>query len=636
MGIVSNIAFAADLPTNSLPVLCEVLMQDDVLSYEDASAAVIAAKRRNVQLEVFLGTEHNLPETLIRDALATGLGLRIIDPLKTPADPRLITRYGAEKVLRTRLMPWRRSAGVTVILCSSPDDFHRHSDALTAYFGPIRMALTTHSQIEDAIRSLCNPHLTLNAEHHLASTDSSRGWNSKRAGQAAIICICLCAGLLFYSPVTSIAFICLGMGLLVIATSLLKCAAILAGWQTATNAQNPNPATPVRLPTITLLVPLFNEQDIASLLVRRLAALDYPRALLDVCLVLEQSDTQTCATLGETDLPPWIRPIVVPDGTLKTKPRALNYAMSFAHGHIIGVYDAEDAPDSNQLRVVAQHFANCRHDVACLQGTLDYYNPTANWLTRCFTLEYASWFRVILPGFARMGLVVPLGGTTLFFKRDILKKLGGWDAHNVTEDADLGVRLARRGYRTEFMRSVTEEEANGRLWPWVKQRSRWLKGYAITYAVHMRSPVRLWQDLGAWRFFGIQLLFLGTLLQFALAPVVWSFWLIPFGFAHPMTAVLPIWMIWGLGIGFVFAGLVSLVITTIGAHRAGKLRLALWAPTLQLYFPLALLAVYKGFIELTHKPFYWDKTAHGVLLPAPTPPLQPPMHPTLDGPQRLH
>jgi cellulose synthase/poly-beta-1,6-N-acetylglucosamine synthase-like glycosyltransferase len=99
-------------------------------------------------------------------------------------------------------------------------------------------------------------------------------------------------------------------------------------------------------------------------------------------------------------------------------------------------------------------------------------------------------------------MVLPLGGTTLFFRRHILEELGGWDAHNVTEDADLGVRLARKGYKTELVSTVTYEEANCKAWPWVKQRSRWLKGFLITYFVHMRRPRRLLSDLGLRRFFG--------------------------------------------------------------------------------------------------------------------------------------
>ena len=636
MGLVSNLAQPRTTPVSNLHPLCDALLHARLLDYDGATAAQKSAKRKNLLVEKILHHEHGISQDVICNALAELYGIAIVDPRADVPDPRLVSKYGVKNTLKYRLLPWRRCGAVTIVLCASPDDFERNHDSLTAYLGPVRMALCTPHQINEAVRDLRDMHLINAAETQLMANASSRSWNSRKARRTVMAFGLLGLTLFITAPITMVGIFCLFMSGLLILNTLLKLAATIAGWRSAQQKPPQSAALPVRLPTVTLLVPLFKEKDIAAHLIRRLSALDYPRALLDVCLVLEAGDDTTQAAIAQTDLPSWIRPIVVPNGTLKTKPRALNYAMTFAHGSIIGVYDAEDAPARDQLRVVAHHFANARQDVACLQGTLDYYNSTSNWLTRCFTLEYASWFRVVLPGFARLGLVVPLGGTTLFFRREVLEKLGGWDAHNVTEDADLGVRLARQGYRTEFMRSVTEEEANGRMWPWIKQRSRWLKGYAITYAVHMRQPMRLWQDLGAWRFFGVQMLFLGTLLQFALAPVIWSFWLMPFGLAHPLQAVAPTWLIWTIAVSFIVAGFINLCILTIGAKRAGKLRLAVWAPTLQLYFPLAVAAVYKGLAELLNKPFYWDKTTHGVLMPVATPPPQQPLHPVSGAPRTPH
>jgi len=247
------------------------------------------------------------------------------------------------------------------------------------------------------------------------------------------------------APVTLLSVLSIVAVVLLVLTCTIKTAAALVA--TGPDAV-PVIAEGTVLPVITLLIPLYRERAIADHLLTRLEALDYPRERLDVCLVLEDDDATTRAALNRTHLLTWMRPIVVPQGTLRTKPRALNYALDFARGSIVGIYDAEDAPDPDQLRIVAATFATAPPNVACLQGVLDYYNSSANWLTRCFTIEYASWFRVVLPGYARMGLVVPLGGTTLFFRRDILEQLGGWDAHNVTEDADLGLRLVRAGYRT--------------------------------------------------------------------------------------------------------------------------------------------------------------------------------------------
>jgi cellulose synthase/poly-beta-1,6-N-acetylglucosamine synthase-like glycosyltransferase len=189
--------------------------------------------------------------------------------------------------------------------------------------------------------------------------------------------------------------------------------------------------------------------------------------------------------------------------------------------------------------------------------------------------------------------------------------VGGWDAHNVTEDADLGMLLARRGYRTDVIPTVTREEANNRAWPWIRQRSRWLKGYAITWWVHSRRPRALWRDLGPWRFLGVQALFLTTLAQFVLAPVLWSFWLILLGLPHPLDGVLTDESRRVLIGAFLSAEAVSLAFGILALARSPHRRLIPWVPTLFLYFPLGTFAIYKALWEVLRKPFYWDKTDHG-------------------------
>jgi len=368
------------------------------------------------------------------------------------------------------------------------------------------------------------------------------------------------------------------------------------------------------VPKVSLLVPLFKETDIAGALLARLSRLRYPRPALEVLLILEAEDDQTRATLSTADLPPWMRVITVPPGELMTKPRALNYARRFASGEIIGVYDAEDNPAPDQIETVVRRFASATREVGCLQGVLDFYNPRMNWLARCFTIEYASWFRIVLPGLSKMGFAIPLGGTTIFFRRSVLDSMKGWDAYNVTEDADLGMRLARAGYHTEIIDTVTLEEANCRLWPWVRQRSRWLKGYMATYLVHMRHPVHLWRDLGPRRFFGFQVFFLASLSQFLLAPLLWSFWLAVFGLPHPFVDALPpggIWVVTGL---FLLAEVVGLIVGLTAVASPRHRHLSPWVPTLLFYFPLAALAGYKALAELITKPFFWDKTSHGFAL----------------------
>ena len=370
-------------------------------------------------------------------------------------------------------------------------------------------------------------------------------------------------------------------------------------------------ACPTRLPMISLLVPLYKERDIAARLVQRLSELEYPRDRLEVALILEWGDQTTEMALRAARLPGWMRIIRVPAGQLRTKPRAMNFALDFLNGEVVGIYDAEDAPARDQLLQAALAFEEAPENVACLQGALDFYNSHETWLTRCFTIDYAVWFRLILPGLNRLGFVLPLGGTTVFFRREALESLGRWDAHNVTEDADLGLRLARRGYRCDILASVTEEEATETIPAWLRQRSRWIKGYAMTWAVHMRDPLRLLGELGPLRFLGVQILFLGTLSQFLLAPLLWSFWLILLGLPHPFVAVAPWEAVVALATLFFLCEVATLLTAAIAVARPKHRWLIKWVPLMHFYYPLAAVASWKGFAELLCRPFYWDKTAHG-------------------------
>ena len=585
----------------------------------DMARAELAASRAGIGIDAQLYVHHGQSRRAIAAERAELFETRLIDPVREPPAPQLVVRYGPEAALRDGVLPWRRIGGCVVVLVIRPERFLTYRARLEELFGDVRMALTTEDQLHRAVARGFATTLCRAAEQRLPAAESSRNWDAARAGKwgAAVLAAVALAGIV--TPAATFIALTALVCTFLFAGSVLKLAAAIAALRGPPDPPG-EPVALVRLPVITLLIPLFKEREIADHLLSRLEALDYPRELLDVCLVLESGDDTTRAALGRTRLLNWMRCITVPEGAIRTKPRALNYALNFARGSIVGVYDAEDAPAPDQLRRVAETFAQHGPDVACLQGRLDYYNARANWMTRCFTLEYAAWFRVVLPGFARMGLVVPLGGTTLFFRRDALEALGGWDAYNVTEDADLGVRLARHGFRTAFLDSVTEEEANGRLWPWIKQRARWLKGYAITYGVHMRRPGTLWRDLGPWRFFGLQLLFLGTLMQFLMAPLLWSFWLVPLGLPHPVADAAPRPVFWALVGLFLATEAINLVIAALGARRAGKTWLIPWAPTMQLYYPLAALGAWKGVLELAWRPFFWDKTAHGVLMGSAIPP----------------
>jgi cellulose synthase/poly-beta-1,6-N-acetylglucosamine synthase-like glycosyltransferase len=377
------------------------------------------------------------------------------------------------------------------------------------------------------------------------------------------------------------------------------------------------PATPHlvdirRLPPVSILVPLKSEAAIAGHLLRALARMEYPAPLLDIKLVLEADDLSTITALQRAGLPPTMELIVVPKGTLQTKPRALNYALPFCRGQIVGIYDAEDRPDPGQIRAVVHHLHHAAPEVACVQGYLDFYNAERNWLSRCFTIEYAVWFRVVLQGVQRLHLPIPLGGTTLFFRRRALEEIGGWDAHNVTEDADLGMRLARCGYRCEVIDTVTEEEANSAGIPaWIRQRSRWLKGYAITWATHMRNPRALWRDLGPLGFVGFQILFLGGLTSYLAMPLFWMLWAGIIGLRLPVWDQLPTGFVAVFVSATVAGQVVMWAAAGIALAASGRVRLLPWMLTLGPYWQLGAVAAVLALAEVVYAPFLWRKTRHG-------------------------
>lgn len=551
-----------------------------------------------------------------------GSGLHV-DLTKTPPDPRLVRLLSAKACITYKALPWRMQGGVHVLACADPKAARGLHRQLPDALKPARFVKVASGVLHAEIARAHGPELAHLAETRAPLAQSCRTWSGKRMARLCIFLgLALIAGLIM-APAQVAAGLFWVACLTLLLNTGLKAAAMMIALKTPrappTPFRRPQGAKAPELPKITVLVPLFKESNIAATLIDRLGRIDYPSDLLEICLIMEASDTVTRAAVAKAQLTLGMRVITVPHGQLKTKPRAMNYALDFTSGSIIGVYDAEDAPDRDQLYKVARKFQDADDGLACVQGILSFYNPRAGWLARCFAFEYAGWFRVMLPGLQRMGFAIPLGGTTLFFRRDALVELGGWDAHNVTEDADLGMRLARHGYRCEMLASETQEEANNRFWPWVKQRSRWLKGYAMTWCVHMRRPRQLWRDLGAWKFAGFQLLFLGTLLAFCLAPVLW--WNMAHflsGGAIPAVAGLTSTQVYNLSMLFMGCEAATATMFLVAGRKLEQRPAYGWILTLPAYFAIGTLAAYKGVAELIWKPFFWDKTAHG-LSPAEAP-----------------
>ncbi|MBK5926810.1 SlyX family protein [Rhodobaculum claviforme] len=595
--------------------LGQVLLERGAVDAPTLMQALESESRGSAELADVLLREGVIdPDTLVA-AQSLQWGAEVADLGACPPDPRLVDRFGVRACVRSGLVPWRRAGPVVVVVTARPDAFARQRPGLEAALGPVVMALAPEPAVQMALRQVRGGALQAAAETRAPLHHSCRGSVLPRLRLWVLGGLALLAVGAVVAPVVALAVLTVwALTLLVLFTALKLAASVAtlrarahegAGWDT------PRPII-ARLPVVSVLVALHGEREIAPRLVRRLGALAWPRGLLDVILVLEEDDHATRTALAGADLPPWMRVLAVPPGGVRTKPRALNYALDHCRGSIIGVLDAEDAPDPDQIHQIVRHFHARGADVACLQGVLGYYNAAENWLSRCFAVEYAVWFRMMLPGLARLGLVVPLGGTTVYFRREALEKVGAWDAHNVTEDADLGLRLARHGYRTEVVATETGEEATCRPLPWVRQRSRWTKGFAVTYATHMRNPRALWRDLGAWRFFGVQVLFLSTLSHALLAPVLWSFWALALGLGHPLAGPLGAAGLVALAALFVTSEVIGIAIGLLAVSQRRGLRwLRPWVPTLHVYHPLATLAALKALWEVVVQPVYWDKTAHG-------------------------
>lgn len=368
-----------------------------------------------------------------------------------------------------------------------------------------------------------------------------------------------------------------------------------------------------RLPQYTVLVPAFHEQDVFARLVPNLRSLEYPRHLLQVLLLLEADDDETIAAatyaVGDDDD---ITIVTVPASQPRTKPKALNYGMTLATGELVTIYDAEDRPDPLQLRKAATAFNSAPPELVCLQAKLDFFNPHQNLLTTWFTIDYNLWFNELLPGLASSDAPIPLGGTSNHFRRAALLELGAWDPFNVTEDADLGVRLHRKGYRSGVLDSVTLEEANSDLINWVKQRSRWYKGYAQTLLVHMRHPVQLYREIGFQAFLMMILFIGGTPLLAALNPLFWTttaLW-----FVSKPTSLQSIFPVvpYFLGMASWVIGNFLVFWSWLIAARDSKRRMVVASLLSPLYWVLMGVAAIKAVIQLVTAPSYWEKTQHGL------------------------
>lgn len=371
-------------------------------------------------------------------------------------------------------------------------------------------------------------------------------------------------------------------------------------------------------PLYTILCPLYKEWSVVPQFISAMQKLDYPQDKLQVILLLEEDDSETIKKIVDFNLPQNFQTVIVPHSFPKTKPKACNYGLKMAAGEYVVIYDAEDFPEDTQLKKTVLAFKKVDNNVSCIQAKLNFYNPRQNLLTRLFTAEYSVWFDLVLTGLQAINAPIPLGGTSNHFRTHILKKIGGWDSFNVTEDCDLGMRLIKQRYRTAVLDSTTYEEANSHHFNWYKQRSRWIKGYIQTYFVHMRKPgqfITQWDQPHALTF---QLIVGGKILSMLINPFMWiltiSYFLFRPLIGPIVDSLFPSPVLYMSAFSLVFGNFLYMYYYMIGCAKRGNDDLIKYVFFTPLYWLGMSISAFTAIIELIYKPHYWAKTKHGLHL----------------------
>ncbi len=385
------------------------------------------------------------------------------------------------------------------------------------------------------------------------------------------------------------------------------------------------------LPIYTILTPVFHEASVLPQLLKNLYNLDYPKEKLDIKILMEEKDKETIEAakrLGLFGSPKEIiegvsqeeyheflkvvDPIIIPNTEVTTKPRACNYGLLRSKGELCVIYDAEDDPDPDQLRKVATIFMNSKEDVVCLQSKLNFYNSQENLLTRFFSIEYGYWYEFYISGLDYFNAPIPLGGTSNHFRISKLNELGRWDPYNVTEDADIGIRISRQKFKTQVIDTYTFEEATVNVRSWIRQRARWYKGHVQTYLVHMRNPRKLQQDLSLKQYLKFQLTFGAGIFMSPINPVLWGILAVSIVAPYLIAGLVPSYLM-PICIFNLFVGNLTYVLMYLMACMSlKKTRLIPVSLLMPIYWALISIASWRGLIQLVYKPFYWDKTSHGI------------------------
>lgn len=555
-------------------------------------------------------------------ALAAQQGMPFLDLTTHPPDATLFRPHDLLRYQARRYIPFAAEANGMLVLATCDPSPELRVWAQRYYQRPVRLVATGKRDLEHYFTTVAASassrwaKLSLRRNHPQLVAD--RVLTRFQIRGLTVLLALIGAGFVM-APLT-------GWYALLIACNVFYLITLAVKWQLyvhgrATQPQANRDARTLRiaaaaldemqLPLYSILVPLYQEStEVMGRLIRALNNLDYPRDKLDIKLIVEADDDRTREALVTLRPPSTMEIITVPPSSPRTKPKACNVALPSIRGEYLVIFDAEDVPAPDQLKLAVAQFLQCPERTACLQAALNYYNRNENLLTQLFAIEYSALFQLMLPALSRMKLPIPLGGTSNHLRVAALRTAGGWDAFNVTEDADLGIRLSYFGYETRMLPSLTLEEAPIRLRVWMRQRSRWIKGYIQTWLVYMRSPRTLKRRLGRPAYYGFQFFVGAPALTFLLAPLFWGVFIISWAGLLPMH--LPPLMLGLCLVSFAGGILSHWIFARAVIAREGWFEMRVALLLYPLYWLLHSVAAARALWQLARRPHFWEKTRHGL------------------------
>ncbi len=614
--------------------LGQVLIAAGLINHQQLADALTTQSRVGGKVGMHLILMGAVTRLELYQSMAAQFGFPFVNLVDDPPDAELMAVMDPRTHIDREWIPYRWEGEILIVATTEPPSRKTIREAQEEFGAEsVDFVVTTDWDLDQAVTKFCRKKLLFNAAEELAENSPERSAKGKpvpwqRFGAYTVSAIVV--GGMIIKPAGTIVAILIFLNLFFFIAVCFKMVTTIAGlWRKhsakvdekrlrAANAWLVETVPDDELPIYTILVPVFREANVMEMVMEHIGQLDWPKSKLQVLILTEEVDQETVEAVKAAQPPEFIRLLVVPAGTPQTKPRACNFGLMFSLGEYLVIYDAEDRPDPDQLRRAHAAFLADSRDpdqsrpLACVQAALNYFNWDANLLTRMFTLEYSSWFDGMLHGMEAFRLPIPLGGTSNHFRTDRLRELGGWDPYNVTEDADLGMRASAAGYRVGTINSTTWEEACSKVPAWIKQRTRWIKGYMVTAVVDARYPIKFTKSAGLRSLGTLIGLIIGTPLMFLAYPIVWGMTIIVYigfeTFAFTLPPAVGAFAVFNAIFGNVTVMVLSML---TGASRHGW-RIAGYSLLNPVYWCLHSYASWRALFQVFFNPFAWEKTPHGL------------------------